>query len=114
MFRTPEWRPYRAMMFIGLGVSGVFPVIHGVAIYGFQELNERMGLKFVIAQGALYILGAGIYAARVPERLSPRTFDIWGSSHQTFHVLVVMAAATHLVGMVRAFDFHHGALGPRC
>lgn len=61
-FRTPEWRPYRAMMFVGLGVSGVIPVIHGLTIYGYQELNGRTGLNWVLLQGVLYILGAFIYA----------------------------------------------------
>jgi adiponectin receptor len=37
----------------------------------------------------------------------PGTFDIWGSSHQIFHILVVLAAAAHLVGLMKAFDFEH-------
>lgn len=51
---------------------------------------------------------------RWPERMSPKTFDIWGSSHQIFHVLILFAAASHLCGMTKAFDFHHGSLGSRC
>ncbi|KUI68671.1 hypothetical protein VM1G_04295 [Cytospora mali] len=113
-FRTPEWRPYRALMFVCLGVSGVVPVIHGLTIYGYQTLDERMGLSWVLLQGVLYILGAIIYAMRYPERSFPRTFDIWGSSHQIFHVLILLAAASHLCGMVKAFDFHHGPFGARC
>lgn len=61
-FRTPAWRPYRALMFVGLGVSGVVPVIHGLTIYGFHELDQRMGLSWVLLQGVLYISGAFIYA----------------------------------------------------
>lgn len=61
-FRTPAWRPYRAMMFVGLGVSGVVPVVHGLTIYGFRELDERMGLRWILLEGFLYILGAVIYA----------------------------------------------------
>jgi adiponectin receptor len=49
-------------MFVGLGVSGVVPVCHGLAIYGYQSLNERMGLNWVLFQGALYIFGAFLYA----------------------------------------------------
>lgn len=45
--------------------------------------------------------------ARIPERWRPGAFDIWGSSHQIFHVLVVLAAATHLVGLLKAFDYEH-------
>ncbi|KAK1759180.1 hemolysin-III related-domain-containing protein [Echria macrotheca] len=113
-FRTPAWRPYRALMFVGLGLSGVVPILQMLATeYSYQQLNAMMGLNWVILQGALYIFGAFLYAARWPERRSPGTFDIWGSSHQIFHVCVVLAAASHLHGMGRAFDFHH-SIGANC
>lgn len=94
-------------MFVLMGLSAVAPILHGLKIYGFEQLRRTVGLDWVVLQGVLYILGAAIYAARVPERLKPGTFDIWGSSHQIFHVLVVLAAASHLVGLVKAFDFEH-------
>lgn len=37
----------------------------------------------------------------------PGTFDLFGSSHQIFHVLVVLAAISHLFGLIKAFDYHH-------
>ena len=46
---------------------------------------------------------------RVPERLKPGGFDICGSSHQIFHVLVVMAAMAHLMGLLKAFDHEHSS-----
>lgn len=49
-------------MFIALGLSAVFPVLHGLQLYGFQQMCQQMGLQWVVLQGALYILGAGIYA----------------------------------------------------
>ncbi|KAI1368579.1 mPR-like GPCR protein [Xylaria arbuscula] len=113
-FRTPGWRPYRAAMFVGLGASGVIPVCHGLSIYGYHSLNERMGLNWVLFQGALYIFGAFLYAVRWPERTSPGTFDIWGHSHQLFHILILLAAAAHLKGMAKAFDYHHTILGAQC
>ncbi|KAK5632968.1 hypothetical protein RRF57_008682 [Xylaria bambusicola] len=113
-FRTPSWRPYRATMFVGLGVSGVIPVCHGLMMYGYRSLNERMGLNWVLFQGALYIFGAILYAVRWPERTSPGTFDIWGHSHQLFHILILLAAASHLKGMAKAFDYHHSNLGAQC
>ncbi|KAG5931895.1 hypothetical protein E4U53_001553 [Claviceps sorghi] len=109
-FRTPEWRPYRASMFIGLGLSGIVPVVHGLSIYGYSGLENRMSISWVISQGAMYIFGAVLYAMRWPERTSPGSFDIWGSSHQIFHMFVLLAAATHFYGMSKAFDSHH-ALG---
>lgn len=106
-FRTPALRPFRALMFVLMGLSAVFPVLHASRIYGFSQLRDTIGLDWVLLQGFLYILGAGIYAARLPERLAPGKFDIWGSSHQIFHVLVVLAAMSHLVGLVKAFDYEH-------
>lgn len=61
-FRTSEWRPYRAMMFIGLGVSGVIPVVQGLFIYGYRTLEDRMSLSLVIIHGVIYIFGAVLYA----------------------------------------------------
>ncbi|CZR61779.1 related to PHO36 (regulatory role in lipid and phosphate metabolism) [Phialocephala subalpina] len=113
-FRTPAWRPYRAGMFVLMGLSAVFPVLHGLEMYGMEDMRHRIGLTWLVLQGFLYILGAGLYAARWPERSWPGTFDIWGSSHQIFHVLVVMAAGSHLYGLLRAFDFHHSVLGLAC
>jgi adiponectin receptor len=106
-FRTPALRPFRALMFVLMGLSAVFPMIHGIRVYGIAHMREAAGLDWVVLQGALYITGAAIYAARVPEKWSPGKYDIWGSSHQIFHVLVVLAAASHLVGLLKAFDFEH-------
>lgn len=64
-------------------------------------MDERMGMRWVIMEGLLYIAGAGIYAARVPERFAPGRFDLLGASHQVFHCLVVAAAGSHLVGLVK-------------
>lgn len=113
-FRTPTWRPFRASMFVGMGLSAVFPVFHGLVLYGPEQMMRQIGLGWVLLQGFLYILGAGIYAARVPERLMPGKFDIFGSSHQIFHVLVVCAAWAHLTGLLRAFDYRHGGLAEDC
>ncbi|KAF1978666.1 HlyIII-domain-containing protein [Bimuria novae-zelandiae CBS 107.79] len=107
-FRTPTLRPLRATMFVLTGLSALVPVIHAARLYGLATLRSTIALDYVLLQGALYILGAAIYAFRVPERLWPGRFDIWGSSHQIFHVLVVAAAGVHLGGLVRAFDVEPG------
>ncbi|KAH8704463.1 hemolysin-III related-domain-containing protein [Phaeosphaeriaceae sp. PMI808] len=108
-FRTPALRPFRALMFVLMGLSAVFPVLHGIQLYGVAHLRNSIGLDWVVLQGVLYITGAAMYAARVPEKWSPGKYDIWGSSHQIFHILVVLAATSHLVGLVKAFDYEHGS-----
>ena len=65
-FRTPLWRPFRAGMFVAMGLSAIFPIIHGTAIFGWDEMERRIGGIQLVSQGALYILGAGLYAVRLP------------------------------------------------
>ncbi|KAL5416863.1 hypothetical protein PMIN03_001928 [Paraphaeosphaeria minitans] len=110
-FRTPALRPFRALMFVLMGLSAVFPVFHAKSLYGYSQLCESIGVGWMFLEGFLYILGAATYAARFPERVYPGRFDIWGSSHQVFHILVVLAAMSHLVGLVKAFDYEHSARG---
>lgn len=98
-------------MFVLMGLSAVFPLGHGLYLYGYQGANDRIAMNYVVAQGLLYIAGAAIYANRVPEKWAPGRFDIWGSSHQIFHVFVLIAAAVHLTGLIKAFDYRHTFLG---
>jgi adiponectin receptor len=98
-------------MFIAMGLSAVVPVLHGISLFGYSHLSRTMSLPLVITQGALYIFGAGLYATRFPERSQPGYYDIWGSSHQIFHVCVLLACGVHLFGLVGAFDWKHGGVG---
>jgi adiponectin receptor len=106
-FRTPELRVFRASLFFAMGLSAVFPVLHGLFIFGYGNLTKTIGLNWLVLQGVLYITGAALYANRVPEKLHPGRYDIFFSSHQIFHVLVVAAASSHLVGLRKAFDAKH-------
>ncbi|KAK9474635.1 hemolysin-III related-domain-containing protein [Dipodascopsis tothii] len=107
-FASPRWRPFRALLFVVFGLSGIIPITFGGFRLGLSELSQRIQLPFLVAEGLLYIGGATIYAMRVPERFSPGKFDLVGSSHQIFHLCVIAAAVSHLVGMVRAYRFLHG------
>lgn len=49
-------------MFVAMGLSAVIPVLHGLEMYGVQEMRDRIGLIWLVLQGFLYILGAGLYA----------------------------------------------------
>jgi adiponectin receptor len=98
-FSHPKFRPLRAGLFIGLGLSGVIPATHFVITDGIYHAVDHAALHWVILMAILYITGAVIYACRIPERIWPGRFDIWFQSHQIFHMFVVAAAAVHLYGM---------------
>ena len=48
-------------MFVGFGLSAVLPVLHGVFLYGLEQMNYSIGLKWVFLEGFLYVGGAVIY-----------------------------------------------------
>ena len=64
-------------------------------------------MLYYLTEGLLLILGAFFYAARIPESIRPGKFDIWGSSHQIFHVMVVLATVVQLLGIFEAFDYNY-------
>lgn len=109
-FRSRDWRPYRAALFVAFGLSALFPVIAGICHYGFKVTWTRIQLKWVFLEGVFYILGALLYGVRFPERVAPGTFDIWGQSHQLFHVLVVIAASCHLRALLGAYKWVHSQM----
>lgn len=98
-FAQPQYRPLRAGMFIALGLSGVIPAFHYVITDGFWHAVNKAALGWLVLMAVLYISGAVIYAARIPERIFPGKFDIWFQSHQIFHVFVLAAAFVHYHGI---------------
>jgi adiponectin receptor len=55
--------------------------------------------------GASYIIGALIYINRIPERFRPGKHDIWGSSHQIFHICVIIGVIFHYFGSLNSFYY---------
>ncbi|PKA59903.1 hypothetical protein AXF42_Ash015961 [Apostasia shenzhenica] len=94
VFDTPQFRPFRAVLFACMGASGVVPIGHKMMAFGHRpEAVLTTGYEAVML--TFYGIGVMVYATRVPERWLPGKFDLAGHSHQLFHVLVVAGAYTH-------------------
>lgn len=106
-FRHPTLRPYRAAMYAGLGLSAVVFVVHGILLHGWTVQKRRMSVDWMGLMAFFNLTGAVVYAARVPEKLRPLKYDIYGSSHQMLHIAVVLAGLAHMFGLFRAFDYLH-------
>lgn len=112
-FSTPAYRPFRSLMFILFGLSGALPVIAAVKLFGVEDAIKRSNATWLVMEGILYILGAVLYAARFPERLThvesedtygvAGLFDHFGHSHQIFHFAVVIAAYCHWRALVGCY-----------
>jgi predicted membrane channel-forming protein YqfA (hemolysin III family) len=73
-FYEPSLRKYRAALFVVVGIGSAFPAIYYVF---YRDSNYIPYTDWVLwaLGGAFYIGGAAIYAARIPERWWPGTFD---------------------------------------
>ncbi|KAK6027436.1 hypothetical protein OSTOST_06534, partial [Ostertagia ostertagi] len=94
-FSEPAYRPLRAIIFVAMGLSAVFPAAHLLFVDGVEFLYTKASLVWMLLMGFMYISGAAIYATRIPERWFPGRCDLWFQSHQLFHTFVVIAAFIH-------------------
>lgn len=106
-YQSRQYRLFRLSVFVVTGLSAFAPIIHASRLFPLEQLNKQSGLPYYYAEGGLILLGALIYGSRFPERLYPGQFDIWGGSHQIFHVLVVLATSIHLLGVLNAFEWNY-------
>ena len=89
---------------------------------------QYSGIEWYLLELVFYGSGVGLYAVclqllqfpdpkssqadvhsqfRVPERFAPGKFDIWGSSHQIFHVAILCAMYTQGVALTKAYMACH-------
>ncbi|KAK9874277.1 hypothetical protein WA026_002629 [Henosepilachna vigintioctopunctata] len=98
-FSESDFRHVRAGIFMTFGLSGIVPTIHFGMVEGWFNMVFQKALGWMILMALLYIIGATLYALRVPERFYPGKFDIWLHSHQIFHVFVLGGAFVHYYGI---------------
>ncbi|KZT58994.1 HlyIII-domain-containing protein [Calocera cornea HHB12733] len=113
-YAQATWRWARTSVFLALGLCAVVPVTHAMYAYGYYRIKHEMGLDWLLASGALYVMGALIYGGRIPERFAPGKFDIFFTSHQIFHCFVVAAALCQYVCVVVALNHRHGVGLGKC
>ncbi|XP_062093338.1 heptahelical transmembrane protein 2-like [Humulus lupulus] len=108
---TPQFRTFRATLFLAMGFSGVIPAVHTVVLH-WGSRHIMVALSYELAMALFYGLGAAFYVSRVPEKWKPGKFDIAGHSHQIFHVFVVLGALAHSMATLVVLDFRRGS--PTC
>ncbi|KAK1246375.1 hypothetical protein MKX08_000177, partial [Trichoderma sp. CBMAI-0020] len=99
LLKTPRWRNVKAGAFVVFSSSSFIPLLHGVQRYGLTYM-----LQYSVSAQA-YLLWH--WSRSLRERLSPGTFDIWGSSHQIFHIAILCAIYTHVTALLQGFTTCH-------
>ncbi|KAJ8081844.1 hypothetical protein PM082_007690 [Marasmius tenuissimus] len=112
-YAKPTHRGARTVVFVGLGLCAIVPILHWACAHGIQKMFREMGFSWLLLSGCIYILGALLYANRIPERLAPGYFDVFFASHQIFHFCVVFAALAHYAFMLTAIEYAYTQLDCR-
>jgi len=92
----------RVAFYIALGATGFAPVI---------QLNLTRGAEWstyfyapVMKSVVVYMVGAIIYASKLPENLLPGWFDYVGGSHNIWHFAVLGGILFHYTAMQSLFS----------
>ena len=102
-FDRDDMQSLRSIMFVSTAGFAVFPVCH-IVYHVDPEFLPRFYLEPWLLGAAMYVTGAIFYAFKYPECCSKQgTFDIYGSSHQIMHIMIVSAALTHYYGAIQVF-----------
>ncbi len=93
VFGSTAYDLLRPAAFTVAGVLCGVPIIHALLLPELQHLDAFWSmLQHILLQGALYLVGVSMYAAKFPERFAPGWCDVFMGSHQLFHVCVAAAA----------------------
>lgn len=66
-FKGKKWRTFRTCCFVGCGLSGIVPLVHGVRMFGWEQMNKQSGMPYYMIEGAFLLGGAFIYGVSVLE-----------------------------------------------
>jgi adiponectin receptor len=106
------WHPYfnradkawlRVGFFVGLGATGFLPVFQIVYTRGPAWAYDFYMGSNLVKSLSVYVLGACVYASKVPERWFPGCFDYCGNAHNLWHVAVLGGILYHYVAMQEFF-----------
>lgn len=100
----PSKKLLNAMSYIVAGYSTVPGIVH-LAYYTSEENVRMFAVWPWLVGGALYAVGAIIYALFIPDRFFPESkfVSTWIQSHTIFHWKILAAALLHFWASVRVF-----------
>jgi len=101
-FASAAYRPMRALLFVCIGLFAVAPFTHFLVLHGWDAARDLAAVQDMLIMASLYISGAVLYGARIPERFLQGKCDLLFQSHQIFHTLVVAGAMVQFYGLKNA------------
>lgn len=103
-------RALRGGVFSILAISAMLPILQRSYSLGWRQSYHEVGSQWYLAEALSLLTGVGLFVASIPERLRPGSFDIWGHSHQLFHLFALAGAAFHLVALITGYKYRQAHL----
>ncbi|KAI9879824.1 MAG: hypothetical protein M1830_007006 [Pleopsidium flavum] len=101
-FNRADMNWARVAFYVALGATGFAPIV---------QLNLTRGPEWsyyfyapLMKSVSVYLVGALIYAAQIPERWCPGWFDYIGGSHNIWHLAVLSGILFHYFAMQEFFS----------
>ncbi|XP_012992400.1 progestin and adipoQ receptor family member 3a isoform X2 [Esox lucius] len=90
-YLSKQWQHLRSVMFCSVAGYSVIPTLHWVWLNGgFSSELVQAFIPRVLGMYAIAALAFVFYVSKVPERYFPGQLNYLGSSHQVWHVLLVL------------------------
>jgi adiponectin receptor len=105
-------RMLRGSVFSVLALTTMLPILHGIGQLGWRRASVEIGAQWYLAEGMVLLFGVSCFVGRLPERISPGSFDIWGHSHQVHHMCALVAQAFHVIALVVGYEYRN--MHPTC
>jgi adiponectin receptor len=105
-------RTLRGGVLGALALTAMLPIFHGIGKLGWHRACVEIGAQWYLAEGLVLLFGVTMFVNKLPERLSPGSFDIWGHSHQIHYICAVVGQACHVAALVVGYRFRR--IHPNC
>ncbi|XP_077572193.1 progestin and adipoQ receptor family member 3a [Stigmatopora nigra] len=90
-FLSKQWRRPRLLSFCALAFCGLVPIVHWICdAGGFSSELVQAFIPRVLVMYLMAALALVFYVSKVPERYFPGQLNYVGSSHQLWHVLLLL------------------------
>jgi predicted membrane channel-forming protein YqfA (hemolysin III family) len=110
-FLSSHWYMRRIMLYSAVVFGGAVPVAHWFIIHGgFSHPLVQMMMPKIVVMYVITITGGTFYLSKFPENFFPGKLNYLGSSHQWWHLMVVLAFAWthHMTTLVFLYWNIHG------
>ncbi|PWN52980.1 HlyIII-domain-containing protein [Violaceomyces palustris] len=108
-FNDRSAKPIRIAVFLTMCFTALLPFSHAAFEHGL--VKTATFFSPILPSLAFYVGGLVLYALQIPESLAPGKFDLWGHSHQLWHIGIVLAILSHHSA---SLTFHAGRFDFSC